>query len=43
MYATEILQTYLKEKNFLYLNSKNVLQPKVSKIITDCLKEENEN
>ena len=32
-----------KEKNFLYLNGKNVLQPKISKIITDFLKEGNEN
>ena len=32
-----------KEKNFLYLNGKNVLQPKVSEIITDFLKEGNEN
>ena len=28
-----------KDKNFLYLNGKNVLQPKVSKIITDFLNE----
>ena len=32
-----------KEKNFLYLNGKNVLQPKGSEIITDFLKEKNEN
>ena len=28
-----------KEKNFLYLNSKNVLKPKVLEIITDFLAE----
>ena len=32
-----------KEKNFLYLNGKYVLQPKVSEIMTDFLKEGNEN
>ena len=32
-----------KEKNFLYLNDENVLQPKVFKIITDFLKEGDEN
>ena len=31
-----------KEKNFLYLNGKNVLQNKVQEIITDFL-QENEN
>ena len=32
-----------KDENFLYLNGKNVLQPKVSDIITEFLKEEKEN
>ena len=32
-----------KEKNFLYLNSKNVLQPKVLEIITDFLSEDENN
>ena len=32
-----------KEKNFLYLNGKNVLQPKVYEIITDFFKEDDEN
>ena len=32
-----------KEKNFLYLNGKNVLQPKVLKIITDFLNEYKNN
>ena len=32
-------QHIYKEKTFLYLNSKNVLQPKVSEIITDLLRE----
>ena len=32
-----------KENNFLYLNGKNVLQPRVSEITTECLKEGDEN
>ena len=32
-----------KEKKFLYLNGKNVLQPKVLEIITDFLKEDKNN
>ena len=32
-----------KENNFLYLNRKNVLPPKVSEILTDFLKEGDEN
>ena len=32
-----------KDKNFLCLNGKNVLQPKVSEIITDFLKQKKEN
>ena len=32
-----------KEKNFFYLNGKNVLQPKVLEIITDFLKEDENN
>ena len=32
-----------KDENFLYLNSKNVPQPKVSDIITDFLKEGKEH
>ena len=31
------------EKNFLYLNRKNVLQPKVSEIINDFLDEDSNN
>ena len=34
---------YLKKKNFLYLNRKNILQPNVLEIITDFLKEDEEN
>ena len=36
-------QHICKEGNFLYLNGKSVLQPKVSEIITDFFKEGNEN
>ena len=36
-------QHIYKEKNFLFLNRKNVLQPKVSQIITDLLKEGDED
>ena len=36
-------QHICKEKNFLYFNGKNVLQPKVSEIITEFLKEGEEN
>ena len=43
MYSTKILPTYCKERNFLYLKGKNVLQPKVSEIIADFLKEGSEN
>ena len=32
-----------KEQNFLYLNGKNVLQPKVVKIITDFIREDENN
>ena len=32
-----------KNNNFLYLNGKNVLQPKVSDIITDFLSEDKNN
>ena len=32
-----------KEKNFLYLNGKNMLQPKVLEIITDFLQEDENN
>ena len=39
MYATGIR----KEKDFLYINSINVFQLKVCEIITDFLKEGNEN
>ena len=39
MYATGIR----KEKDFLYINGINVFQLKVSEIITDFLKEGNEN
>ena len=42
MYAAEILQTYLQGKNLLYLNRKNVLEPKVVEFITEFL-EEDEN
>ena len=43
MHAAKFLQTYLNEKSFLYFNGKNVLQPKVLKIITDFLNENEEN
>ena len=36
-------QHICKEKNFLYLNGKNVLQPQVSEIINDFLSEGEEN
>ena len=36
-HACEILQAHLQGKNFLYLNGKIVLQPKVLEIITDFL------
>ena len=36
-------QHICKEKNFLYLNRKNVLQPKVTKIINEYLNEDTEN
>ena len=36
-------QYICKEKNFLYLDKKNVLHPKVSEIITEFLKEDDEN
>ena len=36
-------QHICKEKNFLYLNRKNVLQPKVTKIINEYLNEGTEN
>ena len=32
-----------KEENFLYLNGKNVLQPKVSEILTNVLEENDKN
>ena len=35
----QFYQHICKEKNFLYLNEKNVLQPKVSEIITEFLRE----
>ena len=41
---SQIFYRYIcREKNFLYLNVKNVLQPKVSEIITEFLKEDEEN
>ena len=40
MHGSEILQAYLQGKNFLYLNGKDVLQPKVLKIITEFLDED---
>ena len=36
-------QHIYKENNFLYLNNKNVLQPKVSEIINEYLNEDTEN
>ena len=36
-------QHICKENNFLYLNDKNVLQPKVSEIINEYLNEDTEN
>ena len=41
-HVCEILQAHLQGKNFLYLNGKIMLQPKVLEIITDFLNE-NEN
>ena len=39
---TQFYRFICKEENFLYLNGKNVLQPKVSEILTNVL-EENKN
>ena len=39
----QFYQHIWKERNFLYLNGKNVLQPKVSEIINDFLNEGEEN
>ena len=39
----KLYQHICKEKNSLYLNGKNVFQPKVSEIITEFLKENEEN
>ena len=41
-HVCEILQAHLQGKNFLYLNGKIMLQPKVLEIITDFLNK-NEN
>ena len=41
--SQKFYQHICKEKKFLYLNGKNVLQPKVSEIKTDFLKEGDEN
>ena len=35
MHASRILQVHLSEKNFLYLNGKNVLYPRVAEIISE--------
>ena len=43
MCATEILSAYLQGKKFLYLNRKNVLQPKVTEIINEYLNEDTGN
>ena len=43
MYASAILPAHLEGESFLYLNGKNVLQPKVSEIINDFLNEGEEN
>ena len=43
MHVREILLTHLQGKNFLYLNGKNVLQPKVFKIINEYLDDDTNN
>ena len=43
IHATKILQTHLQIKKFLYLNGKNVLQPKLVEIIIDFLNEHENN
>ena len=43
MHVGEILLTHLQGKNFLYLNGKNVLQPKVFKIINEYLGDDTNN
>ena len=40
---TKFYRHICKEKNFLYLNSKNVLQPKLLEIITDFINERDDN
>ena len=40
--SQKFYQHICKKKNFLYLNEKNMLQPKVSKIITEFLMEGDE-
>ena len=40
MHASKLYKHICKEKNCLYLNSKNVLQPKVLKVITNFLRED---
>ena len=41
--SQKFCQDICREKNFLYLNGKKVLQPKVSEIIIEFLKEDQEN
>ena len=43
IHATKILQTHLQGKKFLYLNGKNVLQPKLVEAIIDFLNEHENN
>ena len=40
MHASKFYRHICKEKNFLYLNGNNVLQPKVLEIIKEVLKNE---
>ena len=41
--AQKFYQHIYKEKSFIYLNGKNVLQPKVSEILNDFIEEADEN
>ena len=41
--AQKFYRYIYKEKNFLYLNGKNILQPEVLEIITDFLQEDENN
>ena len=43
MYTTALSEAYLQGQKLSLLHGKNLLQPKVSEIITDFLKEQKEN